>query len=228
MSYMKTQDLIDRLVKSGKSVFTIEEVAMLSGKKEAYLSRLLPTNRKIIRIERGKYFIEGTDILQIASNIVYPSYLSLMSAFRYYDLTTQEPVLINVIALKAHKPVIVRNMKIKFTKTMKTRFFGYRKERNNIFIAYPEKAIVDALYFMNPEFSAIDEAVGKALDENLIDIKKIKEFALKMGSKTLINKLGFVLENHNIACQDLLNHISKHYVILSMRGAKNTRWRLVI
>lgn len=227
MKYMKTQTLIDKLSRGGKPVFTIHEAALLAGKKKAYLSRLLPTNKKIYRVERGKYFIEGTGTYEIASNVIFPSYLSLMAAFRYYNLTTQEPVLASVISLKSHKPIIVNETKVEFIKFSKGRFFGYKKERG-VFIAYREKAILDAIYMGRPEFSAVDEVLTAALEENSIDIKRMKNFAMMMDSAVLINKMGFLLESHGINCDSLLGHRSKHYATLSPIGSPNNRWHVKI
>jgi predicted transcriptional regulator of viral defense system len=227
MKYIKIQDLIDELLKSGKAVFTIHEAALLTGKREAYLSRLLPTNKKINRIERGKYYIGTADAYEIAANIIYPSYISLMSAFRYYDITTQEPVVIGVIALKSHKSIKVGEVSISFTKFKKKRFFGYKKY-GNIFMATIEKAIVDSLYLNNPEISAVEEAISRAIENKSLDVASLKRFALDMDSRPVINKLGFLLESKDIMCDDLLSRISKRYIVLVKNGNKNKKWHVIV
>ncbi|EFD92375.1 MAG: hypothetical protein BJBARM5_0892 [Candidatus Parvarchaeum acidophilus ARMAN-5] len=227
MKYIKIQDLIDELLASGKSVFTIHEAALLTGKREAYLSRFLPTNKKIKRIERGKYYIGTADAYEIAANIVYPSYISVMSAFRYYDITTQEPAVIEVIALRSHKKVKIGAVSVSFTKFKKERFFGYKKY-GNVFVATPEKAIVDALYLGNPEISAVDEAISRSMEKKSLDIAALKRFAMDMDSKPVISKLGFLLESNSVPCDDLLTRISKRYIMLSGNGNKNRRWHVII
>src|SRR5208337_4635739 len=140
MAYIKVQGLIDELSGLGKMVFTIGDASKLTGKPQAYLSRLLPTSGKIRRIERGKYYIDGADIYEIASNVVYPSYVSLFSAFRYYDLTTQEVARMSVLSVRRHGPLEVGGMTIEFTSIAKRRLFGYAKH-GNAFVATMEKAI---------------------------------------------------------------------------------------
>ena len=90
MLNIKTQYIIDYFPGLNKKVFTINDVARLTGKRKAYLSRLLPTNTRFKKIEKGKYYVDDLDVYDIASNIVVPSYISLISAFIYYGLTTQD------------------------------------------------------------------------------------------------------------------------------------------
>jgi len=46
------------------------------------------------RVESGVYYLKGyANEYAIASNIIKPSYVSLVSALAYYGLTTQIPVL---------------------------------------------------------------------------------------------------------------------------------------
>ena len=53
-------------------------------KPKKYVSRMLPSNRKVKRIERELYFIDSSkavNLYHIASQVVFPSYISLFAAF---------------------------------------------------------------------------------------------------------------------------------------------------
>lgn len=224
MPNLKTQSIVDYFNSMNKHVFSINEVAKLTKKKKSYLSRLLPTNPKIKRLERGKYYIDGADTYEIASNILEPSYISLMSAFRYYDLTTQMLTKISVITTLRHKKVIFGGMLINFTTLNAKRVFGYKKIRN-IRMATVEKAIIDSMYIGEPPYSYIEEAFEKAKSGRIIDEEKIKEYAIEMASSSLISRLGFMLESFGIGADDLLKYKSKRNIILFGKGIhKDRRW----
>ncbi|EQD42806.1 transcriptional regulator, partial [mine drainage metagenome] len=150
-------------------------------KKKNYLSRFLTTNARVKKIERGKYYIDGADVYEVASNIVEPSYVSLMAAFRYYDLTTQVPVRISAITTLRHKQIMFNDIAITFTTFKKSRVFGYKKI-GNVRIATVEKSLIDSLYAGDPPYSDVEDAFEKALSQKSVDIERLKGYAIEMGS----------------------------------------------
>lgn len=222
----KTQEIIDYFSESGKHVFTLNDVSKLTLKERKYLSRFLSTNSKIKKIERNKYYVKGADANEVASSIVEPSYVSLMAAFRLYDLTTQIPTKVSVVTTKRHKTLIFENMRIEYRTVNRKRVFGYRKI-GNAMIAYPEKAILDSLYLREPSYSDVEEALSKGLDTKTIDIGKIMNYAKEMESGVVINKLGFILEELGADASYLFRHRSRVKVLLFGRGTKeNRRWNV--
>ncbi len=218
---MKNSEFLELLENYNKHVFTISDAVKLTGKPRKYVSLILSKNNKFKRIERGKYYIKNTSVYEIASNIVSPSYISLISAFRYYNLITQMPNLIYVVSTKQHKNVELEGYEIKFVKFKRKCVLGYNTE-NGSFVASPEKAIVDALY-TNLEFDYVSEAFGNI--ENP-DIEMLKKYAIIMESKILVNKLGFLLESLGINADDLLKKRSSRYAILSLGNKINSKWRV--
>ena len=223
MPYQKMYDLIERLSAMGKNVFTVNDASKLTGKKTLYMSLMLSKNKYIDRIERGKYYLKGTDILEVASNVIFPSYLSLFSAFRYYNLTTQIPLKISVISTLRHKKLTIHGNVIEFRLLDKNRFFGYLK-KDGIFIAEIEKAIIDALYFGEPPYSYVLESFQIARDKHLIDIKKLKHYCIMMHSNALISRLGFLLESEGLDASDLYKKRSKRYITIPGISSEKNRW----
>ena len=90
---MKSSEFIEILKNSKSSVFAFSQLARILGKKEEYakvfISRL--AEKELLRLERNKYTLKGTNPFLIASNITFPSYISFISAYSYYNLTTQLP-----------------------------------------------------------------------------------------------------------------------------------------
>ncbi len=105
---MQFADLVATFTEKGMHVFTFNDAVGVLGKRRSYvkllLSRMVSRNA-IHRVERGIYCTESAGVLETASNIVQPSYVSLMAALSYYGVTTQVPILIDVITSKRHRPV---------------------------------------------------------------------------------------------------------------------------
>jgi len=107
----------------------------------------------IVRAKRNMYLLadrweslEIEDMFSVANLIQTPSYVSLMTAMSYYELTTQaQQGFIESLAIRRTKEVEVRAVVFNYTKVNKDLYFGFSRRRG-FFIASPEKAFVDALY----------------------------------------------------------------------------------
>ena len=111
---MVLRDAIDELTRSGTHTFTVYDIAKMLGKSTAYASLLLSKSKKVHRIERGKYYIDGASKYEIASNIIYPAYISMHSAMQYYGLIDQNILKYSVITLKKHKVINISGTTINF------------------------------------------------------------------------------------------------------------------
>ena len=224
---MKFGDAIDVLARSGTHAFTVYDIAKMLGKSTAYASLLLSKSKKAHRIERGKYYIEGASKYEIASNVVFPSYVSMHAGLQYYGLIDQNVLRYSVITLKKHKPIDLGGTMINFIKTRKKAFFGYTS-KSNAYIALPEKLFIDCLYFGGIPFSVLKEAMATAKEDNLIDIATIERYAVMLGSRVLVSKLGFLLEDAGINADRLLKYRYRSYISVANTGAsgKNKRWRI--
>lgn len=225
---MKTINLIKIL--ENYPLFRENDVAKIVNKKPEYIKTLLYRleKRKLIyRIERGKYTCYD-DALLFVSYIYVPSYISLWTAIRYYNLTEQLPKTIFVMVPKSRKSLKFLNITIEFIKTKY--FFGFKKDRYrdfDIFIAEPEKAIIDSLLSKK---TPLDE-IEKAIKTRQFDINKLLSYAIKTKNKSLIKRLGFILEENNIKCERLKGFVDANYVLLDLMlnktGKKNEKWRII-
>ncbi len=107
--------------------------------------------------------------------------------------------------------------------------FGYKKERYSdfdIFMAEPEKAIIDLLLFKVP----IDD-VKLALEKEDLDFNKLSEHAKKTKNKSLMKRLGYLLEQKKSSSYGL-KALDNNYILLDYlgkkKGIKDKRWRLII
>lgn len=126
----------------------------------------------LIRLKRNLYmknenwqYLSTPEIYEIANLIQVPSYLSLTTAISYYGLTTQvQQDFYESIALNRSVSVEVKERTFNYSKIKKEFYFGFTK-KDNFFIAFPEKAILDALYL---------QFLGRySLDLSAMDIRKI-------------------------------------------------------
>src|SRR3989344_4609957 len=114
---MKTIELLKIL--QAYPLFTENDISKILNKNPAYIKNLLYRIKKrnlIYQIERGKYTLYDDPIL-FASSIYTPSYISLWTAFRYYNLTEQLPKTIFIMVPKPRKSLKFQNTLIKFIKT---------------------------------------------------------------------------------------------------------------
>src|SRR3989344_1569486 len=150
---MKKINLIKNLEKY--PTFNIKVLKDIIEKDSEYAKLVIYRLKKeklIFEIEKNKYTTRK-DPLVVASNILWPSYISGWSSLRYYNLTEQLPQTISIFTTRARgkKEIFFNNTRIKITKIKPKYFFGYKKERYRdceIFIADKEKALIKRFVFL--------------------------------------------------------------------------------
>lgn len=198
---MKTVEVLEALKKY--AVFDLNTFRHVIGKEHSYAKLLLHRMKKkgyIFEVQKNRYTLCKNPFL-IASRIVWPSYISLWSALRYYNLTEQIPHDIWVVTTKKtrKKGIKYMNANILFIHTKPKYFFGFKKTISNnfeTFIAEPEKALIDSMLFRKISFSEIAFVIKN--DYKNLNIKKLVGFALKTENKALIKRLGYLLEKLNM------------------------------
>lgn len=163
----------ERLLGLDKRYFSGRELAGLLDitpkNRRVVLSRLV--RRKILRrLRRDLYelMIRPSDILE-AANIVYqPSYLSFTYCLGKLGLIDQIACEVEFATPRKTKRIKIKERSIVFRKIKKDLFFGYAL-KDNVFIAGPEKALLDTLYLKSKGLARLDE---EGLD--LRDISRTK------------------------------------------------------
>ena len=232
---MKKFELLRELGKY--PVFNLKIASDIIKKSREYTKLVVYRLKKdglIYEIEKNKYAM-NKDIFTIASNIVWPSYISFWTALSHYHLTEQIPHVIFVITTrrKRRKEIVVGNNKIIFVVVKPKYFFGYIKERYDnydIFIAEKEKALLDSALFKKVSFSEISEMIGDGITDINVDL--LIEYLLKIQNKALIKRFGFLLEKHDVDRHNSLKKfIDYKYVPLDYsfqaKGKKNVKWRII-
>ena len=167
----------ERLLKIDKPFFTPYDVAYVLGNKRASAEVLCSRYVKkglLTRLKRGLYVRTETlanlsqrDLFRIANFLQVPSYISLMTALSYYGITTQAQMgFLESISVKRTKTFEAGNVSFHYTKVKPDLFRGFIK-REGIFIALPEKAVLDSLYLVS---------IGRyTLDGSRLDLTNLNE-----------------------------------------------------
>lgn len=232
---MKKIELIRKLERY--PVFNLKILKEIIGKENNYAKIVIHRLKKdclIFEIERNKY-TTNKDLMAIASNITWPSYISCWSALRYHNLTEQLPQNIFVMTTRSRKKrkINFNDSQIIFIKIKPKYFFGYGKERYgnfDIFIAEKEKALIDSVLFKKISFSEICDIIKKNIKN--IDINLLIEYLIRIKNKALIKRFGFLFDLLSI---DKYNEVRKFidykYIPLdysiSGKGKKNKKWKVI-
>lgn len=200
----------------------------------AVMAERLVKQGDISRLGRDVYTVQKDPFL-IASHIHWPSYISLWSALRYYNLTEQLPHSVEVVTpvRSRKKSLKFQNSEILFTRTQPRYFFGFRKIRYGdyfIFIADKEKAFVDAALFQTISFSELADMLKT--HKRHIRFSKLTGYALKIGNTALIKRFGFLADRlgydfHARLKKRLYAVYSRLDYSLPPHGKRNKKWFII-
>ncbi|MFA5350615.1 MAG: type IV toxin-antitoxin system AbiEi family antitoxin domain-containing protein [Candidatus Omnitrophota bacterium] len=194
MNYTKAK-LLNKLYFSYRDISRAFGIS--PGSSRVAASRLVKSG-DITRIKRGLYILSqrwGSSSLEerfmLANLIQVPSYVSLMTALSYYEVTTQlQRDFIESVGYYRTKLVEVKEGSFNYSKINRKLYFGFSRVKG-FFIASPEKAFLDAVYLKslkkyNFDFTSIDP--GK------LDRKQIKLMSGKYPPLTrkILLKYGYL------------------------------------
>lgn len=219
------------------AMFNNKTLRDITGKTSSYVKLIVYRLKKegfIFEIEKNKCTVHK-DPLLIASKIVWPSYLSGWTALRYYNLTEQLPSRVFVITTRARKKsrLEFENTEIIFIKIKPKYFFGFNKENYSgftIFMADPEKALIDSALFKKISFSELYSIMEEHKKE--INTKLIIAYLRRIKNKALIKRFGFAFDKLGFDFFDKLKKsIDNKYVFLDYaaisKGKRNKKWRII-
>ncbi|MFH1939877.1 MAG: hypothetical protein ABIK21_07015 [bacterium] len=135
----------------------------------------------LIRLKRNFYILKErwdniapNQRLGLANILQVPSYISLMTALSFYEYTTQvQQKFIESISLYRTFTKDIEGVVFNYSKIKNDFYFGFSK-KNNIFIASPEKALIDSLYLSylgkyNLDLSSLNlEKIDRKSCENIL------------------------------------------------------------
>jgi predicted transcriptional regulator of viral defense system len=166
-----------------------------AGYARVYLHRL--EKRGLVqKIQRNVYTVQK-DPLVVASRIVWPSYISLWSALRYHNLTEQLPNEVSILttALQNGKKMSAMGTDIVFYHIKPQYFFGFSKvliDGMEVFMAEPEKAILDTALLRKASFSEIYSMLKENQDR--ISLDKLTDYIIIADNAAAAKRFGWALD----------------------------------
>jgi predicted transcriptional regulator of viral defense system len=150
---MSDIEFIQTLRGFNKPYFTLADLEkILKMKRDSLyvtLNRLVKSG-VLIRLQRGVYQPEfqGLELEKTANELYYPSYLSFESALSRYGILSQIPYTLTFATTRRSKKLLLAGIEVEYRQLKKEYFFGHILD-NGIYIAEPEKALLDQLYMMS-------------------------------------------------------------------------------
>ena len=148
--------------------------------------------KKNMYVSREEWNAAGReDKFRLANMGQVPSYISLMTALDYYEVTTQmQRDFFESMAVKRSKEIIMDGTVFRYVKLAANLYDEFKKEKN-FFIATPEKALLDAFYLMSYGRYRFDLS---SLDAAKLDRKEIERLSRKFPLKTrnILKRYGYL------------------------------------
>ena len=174
---MRTKIDLDKIKNYDKAFFTLNDLTKIFDVKKkslkVALSRLVKSGR-IIRLRKNVYQLPDKvyDFRKIASQLYEPCYLSFESVLNECGILSQIPYTLTFATINKSKKITLESQEIEFRQIKKELFFGYELQ-DGIFIALPEKALADQIYFISRGLAVLN---FKELDLKNVSLKKFNFF----------------------------------------------------
>jgi predicted transcriptional regulator of viral defense system len=182
---MKVYQIKEKALKSGRAVFSVQQLANLIGKPKpvakVYLNRLAKAGlaRKVLQ---GKISFSEDDFV-IASQLYEPCYISFASALSFYGLISQVPAKVECATTRNSRSYAF--LGVYYHRLPPSLYFGFAQEKKGesyAMVADREKAVLDMAYL-----NMLPRPLYREIADKL-DREKLAEYAKRFsgrGSKKL-------------------------------------------
>jgi predicted transcriptional regulator of viral defense system len=186
----------EKLKLGGLLVFNPREFKDFFGVSANTASAFLKRNIKsglFLKLRNGFYIIKDSSpsLYLVANKLYQPSYISLEKALSYYDIIPETVYTITSVTTKSTREFATPRAAFSYQRIKKSVFTGYspkKVEGITVFIAEPEKALADYLYFVDLKKILLNDRL------NLGPIKKTRllhfiEIFKRPGMTTLVKNI---------------------------------------
>ena len=254
----KSANLITGLYDDNKSLFTIDDAARITGlsgnalnvllgrlTKKGIITKLKTGLFNIVPSELGSESIFISNPALVAKGIVYQKgltdndyYISHGSAFELHQMVTQPQLVTYCSVIKPLVKENIHGIEIDFILTKKSQIFGVEKFWINkdkyVQVSDIERTILDGL--KNPKHCGgiVEIAKGLWIKKDVVDVKKLINYALVLDVGVVYRRLGFLLdlfEIGDVLMRELIEKkLTKSYSLLDPgllnEGKFISKWKL--
>lgn len=165
-------------------------------------------------------------------------YISHASAMDIHRMTTQPQLVVYATSPKPPRGRTVFGTEFRFVRCPRDRFFGFAEQwvdkQEKVMVSDPERTVLDGL--KAPEYcgGVTEVAKGLGMRRSDIDVRKLVEYALRLGKSAVIGRLGQLMDVLEIGTENdraaLRQRLGKAYVLLDptlpAEGKFLAKWRL--
>ncbi len=184
---MKLIDAYTKLRQIEQPVIQTQDAAIYLNITVKHASKLLArlhTAKRMIHIARGLWAFHDIDPLIIPQYITapFPSYISLQTALFFHGMVSQIPQIIYAVSLARTRKYKLPTASISIHHIDPAFFFGFEmNEKSGIFMATPEKALLDVFY-LSPAKSYLFHSLPEIELPNGFKVTKAREMIKSINS----------------------------------------------
>lgn len=188
INYQKFKKEIDYL---RKTYFSLIDLKKFYPHKADSLKSLLSRWSKqglIFHLGKGYWTFDlaNVDYLRLACNLVRPSYVSFEYGLNYHGMLNQIPFTVTLANAGRYRLISMGAYTFEYSHIKKDLFFGYTL-KENIYIAEPEKALLDELYLISlkKRHLSLEELDLTKIDRKLFNkwLKKFPVYTQRLAKK---------------------------------------------
>ncbi len=173
-------ELVKQLDNFPQTYFSLTNLRVFFGKKKSALKPLVSRLVKsgiLVRVTSSYYrlFSKPWNIENLATNLYYPCYLSLEKVVGDTGILNQKAYTYTFVTTRKTKKMTIEGQAVEFRQIIPDLFFGYF-DAKGYYLAYPEKAFLDCLYFMSLGKGYLD---FEELNLKLLQKKRLFSFLKK-------------------------------------------------
>ena len=185
LSAMRLNEFLTKQKELNITIFNKEDVKYFlnldDNSAQKIINRYLK-NGYFAQLKKGLYYmpLNKPDPLRVANYLYQPSYISLETALSRYQIILERVYTITSVTSKTPKEYTIDNLVYTYKSIKMEAFTGYHKHEG-LFIAYPEKALADYLYYVSLGRSPLLDriylqGIDKTLFYSYVRIFKSKTF----------------------------------------------------
>ncbi len=245
--------LVTALHERNRTLFTIEDVADITGLGEAsarsftrklvdrgVAARLKPGLFVLVPFELGREREYVGDPLLVARALVGGTgyYLSHGTAMEIHQMVTQPRLVVYVTTPRPIRSRKIGGTEFRFVRCKRRDLFGIEPhwvtKQETVRVSDLERTVIDGL--RHPEYCGglTDVAKGLWIRREGVQVSRLVEYALRLDVSAVIGRLGFLLELYEMvtsqAVRTLQRRLGSAYVLLDpvlpREGKYLRRWRL--
>ncbi len=249
----RAAELVAMLHERGRLVFTLADVVDITGLKEASARsfvRNLVARGVATRLRSGLYILVPFELgrerkymgnpyvvaRELMGDKVY--YLSHASAMDIHAMVTQPQLVVYVTSSAPMRGRTVLGTEFRFVRCKLSDVFGtahhWVEKQEKVVVSDIERTVVDGL--KQPEHCGglTEVAKGFAMRRADVSLKKLVDYALRLGVGAVIRRLGFLMEIYGIGAPEDLARLREKLTstyslldpVLPPEGKFLARWRL--